>query len=600
MKNYLSISKKYLNSHKKISIWLVIIVLVGGYYIYGKITNSSGETRYVLSTVEKGVIIQTVNASGQVSALDQVDIKPKVSGDIWWIGVKPGDKVYQGQALISLDDTSAKSAFNDAEQSLGSSKLQLQKDQIQAPIDYQNALDNLSRAKDSLVTTYNDTFNTVSNTYIDFPTIMTGMKNILFGYDLSSNRTQWNADILANMFSDSSDIDNKTILQTLAQSAESFYNTALNKYNTSLASYQDVSRFSTNLILDQILSDTIDTANAVSDTLQRELNFISKVIDISKTQNQSLSSAVTTMQTNAKSYLSNTNTIINNLLSQKKSIDSAKQSITSYEQNITLLEVGNPKGDNPISLQISTRNITKQEADLNQQKADLADYTITAPFAGVVASLPVKTGDTIGTGTTVTTLITDKKIATLSLNEVDAAKIKLGDKATLTFDAIDGLSLTGSVIELDTLGAVSQGVVSYSLKIGFDTQDPRVKSGMTVNAAIITNIKQDVLVITGSAVKTQAGSSYVMMFNPPLSNTGGNQGIISAIVPINQVVETGLSDDTNTEIVNGLKEGDQIVSRVITATANNLTATQSAPSLFGGGGARTTGGNATFRATTGR
>ena len=68
----------------------------------------------------------------------------------------------------------------------------------------------------------------------------------------------------------------------------------------------------------------------------------------------------------------------------------------------------------------------------------------------MVATVPVNVGDTIGTGTTVVTLITNEKIATLSLNEVDAAKVKVGDKVTLTFDAIDGLSLTGIVVAKST------------------------------------------------------------------------------------------------------------------------------------------------------
>ena len=65
----------------------------------------------------------------------------------------------------------------------------------------------------------------------------------------------------------------------------------------------------------------------------------------------------------------------------------------------------------------------------------------------------------------------------------DFLTIKVGDKATLTFDAVTDLSISGQVAEIDTVGTVSQGVVSYALKIAFDTQDTRVKPGMTVSAA---------------------------------------------------------------------------------------------------------------------
>ena len=70
------------------------------------------------------------------------------------------------------------------------------------------------------------------------------------------------------------------------------------------------------------------------------------------------------------------------------------------------------------------------------------------------------------------------------MNEVDAAKISVGNKTTLTFDATEDLTLTGKVAQIDTIGTVEQGVVSYKVKIAFDTQDERIKPGMTANASI--------------------------------------------------------------------------------------------------------------------
>ncbi len=90
---------------------------------------------------------------------------------------------------------------------------------------------------------------------------------------------------------------------------------------------------------------------------------------------------------------------------------------------------------------------------------------------------------------------------------------------------------------------------------------------MTVNAAIITDAHQDVLTVPSSAVKTQGGSSYVMVFNPEVPNTGGTQGVTSLTPPQQVPVEVGISDDKNIEILSGLSEGQQIVTRTITASA---------------------------------
>jgi multidrug efflux pump subunit AcrA (membrane-fusion protein) len=170
------------------------------------------------------------------------------------------------------------------------------------------------------------------------------------------------------------------------------------------------------------------------------------------------------------------------------------------------------------------------------------------------------------------------------MNEVDVAKIKLGQKATIAFDAIEDLTMTGTVAEIDTIGAVSQGVVSYNIKITFDTEEALIKPGMSVSASIITDSKTDVLIIPSSAIKTQGTAKYVQMFSIPLvASAISSQGTPSTEMPNQINVEIGISDDTSTEIISGLKEGDQIISRIITTST---TTTTQASSLLGGGSTR--------------
>jgi HlyD family secretion protein len=197
--------------------------------------------------------------------------------------------------------------------------------------------------------------------------------------------------------------------------------------------------------------------------------------------------------------------------------------------------------------------------------------------------LNVKKGDSVSSSA-IATLISDKNIADVTLNEVDIAKIKLGQKATLTFDAISDLSLTGVVIDADTLGTVSQGVVSYSVKIEFDTQDSRVKPGMSVSVAIITDVKQDVLMVPNSAVKSDSAGNYILIPNDSTNFTANSTGVILPVAPNSKTIEVGLANDSMTEIISGVNEGDLIVSRTITTSTTSTTNSQSnsTQSLFGG------------------
>ena len=581
--------KTFAFSHKIASAFIALAVIGVGWYAFSVLTSTAGQTRYVLGTVTKGTVVASVSASGQVAASDELSIKPKVSGDIVWVGVKPGDVVRAGQGIMQIDNTDAKKAVASAERSLAASKLQLEQDTVQAPIDYQKAQDALTTAQDNLETEYNNAYNAISDTYLNLPTAMTGAQNILYGYDMSTNG-QWNVDALANFFQN----DDRISVDVFKTSALTDYAAARAAYDTAALAYKGTTRTSSHPDTEKLLAQSITMTTDVAQALQSELNFLGTVIDLAQQRSYKLSPTVTTLQSNARSYLSTVNGNLSALLSEKKLLDSGKQTITNNQNAITLLSVGNPDGANPISLQVTQNSIASAEENLANLRQTLADYVVTVPFGGTIAALNVKRYDTAGSGTAVATLITNQRIATVSLNEVDATKIHLGDKVTLTFDAIDSLSLTGAVAELDSIGTVSQGVVSYTVKIGFDTQDPRVKPGMTVNAAIITDAHQDVLSIPSSAVKTQGGAQYVQVFTPALSaasltaQAAGTQGVASAVLPTNVPVTVGISDDTNTEILTGLSEGQQIVARTISATAKATT--QTAPSLFGGGGGVRTGG----------
>jgi HlyD family secretion protein len=234
-----------------------------------------------------------------------------------------------------------------------------------------------------------------------------------------------------------------------------------------------------------------------------------------------------------------------------------------------------------LAIQTAQNNLTRMKNALSDAEENLADCSISAPFDGVISDVKVKKGDTVSSGTVLATLITKQKIAEITLNEIDAAKVKLGQKATLTFDALPDLTLTGKVTEIDTVGTVSQGVTSYGVKIALDTDDERIKPGMSVTAEIVVEAKPDVLTLPNSAIKTQGNSNYVELIEA--SDTTKNKLKIGSSIVLpknvqikNQTVEIGISNDTMTEIVSGLKEGDIVISSKI----SSQTQTQSTQNQF--------------------
>ncbi len=540
---------KLIKRHKIIAGVIIIALAVGGYYGHKTFSGSKNSIRYVTAAVEKGTLISSVSGSGQISASSQMDLKPKASGYVVYVGVKSGQEVKSGTLLVKIDDADAQKTVANAQTSYDQAKIKLEK--MQGLTTEAGILRGIKeKAEDDLSKSYEDGFNTVSNAFLNLPTVMNGFNTIFFSNTLSKNQqnTDWYVDQVSALEGGSKAV-------TYKNDFNSSYQTAKDKYDEVFNYYKSTSRNSDTQTIESLISETYEATKLIADTVKKAINYIDFVYDLMNKSNISIPSTIPTYQSNLDSYTGTTNTYLSGLLSAKDTIQSNKEALIETDYTITDQETA----------------VKQAASTLVDAKTNLVDYYVYAPFDGIIAEVDVEKGDSASSGTTVATIITKQQTAEISLNEVDAAKIKLGQKATLTFDAINGLSLTGKVAAIDAIGTVSQGVVTYNVKIIFDTQDERIKPGMSVSAAIITDSKQNVLVISSSAIKQQNNSNYVE--------------ILVNGAPQQQSVETGISNDTNTEIINGLKENDQIITQTIASTAATKTQSQSSA----GGGVRIPG-----------
>jgi len=560
----------YALKHKFLSAGAFVLIAGTSYWGIGSIGNTSGDPTYALAAVEKGTLITSVSGTGQVSASNQVEIKPKVSGEVLYVGVKNGDAVRSGTLIAQIDSTDAQKAVRDAETNLETARLSYEK--IVEPatsLEMLQAENALSQAQTSLAKSYDDGFNNVSNAFIDLPSVMSDLNSVLFGTTIALNGGQTNIAAYTDMVKDYDD----SVLR-FKENAEFKYALARNAYDKSFLNYRAASRTSDSAAIKNLISETYDTTRIIADAVKSASDMLSFVKDKLSEKNLSIPAHLTTNQATLSSASSKTNSHLSSLLSIKNSISSSEYSIAEKTESLADLKDGSDEFD-VRSAQISVNQ--KEDALLDAQEK-LSDYYVRAPFDGTIASLDAKRNDNASSGTSLATIITKQKIAEISLNEVDISKVKIGQNVTLTFDAVENLSLTGKVAEVDTVGTVSQGVVSYNVKINFDADDERIKPGMSVSASIITEAKQDVLMIPNSAVKLQGDASYVEMFDKEIATAQ----IATADVPKQQAVVIGLSNDTSTEIVSGLSEGQKIISRTTTASSST-TKTTTSNSILGGG-----------------
>lgn len=538
---------QFAKARKFVSGIIVILLIVGIYFGFKTLGKNTADTSYVLAAVEKGTIVASVSGTGQISASNQVDVKPKTSGDVVYVNLKNGQEVKAGTLLAQIDTSDAQQAVRNAEIALQRAQLAL--DKITGiTTDEGTIRGSRQKAEDEIKKAYEDGYNSITSMFLELPDIMSGLNSALFSYDF--DRSQQNITYYVNMVRSY----NETKVAQYEKDTYNKYSAARAAYDKNFQDFKSTSRSSDQETIDALINQTYSTMELVSDAIKSANNLIQYYRDELTQRGFKVQSLTTTHLSNLSTYTGKTNNYLVSLLSIKTTIQDSKESILDVDFDVTDQEI----------------NVQEAENNLLNAKEKVNDCYVRAPFSGTITNIAdIQKGDTISSSISVATLITNQKIAEISLNEVDAAEVKIGQKATLTFDAIEDLTITGEVLETDIIGTATQGVVSYNIKVGMDTQDERIKTGMTVSAAIIVDTNQNILIIPNSAIKSSGDVSYVEIPNEEIDLTAAaaNSGIILSTVPSQKEVQIGLANDSYTEVVSGLSEGDKVIVRTINSSS---------------------------------
>jgi macrolide-specific efflux system membrane fusion protein len=155
--------------------------------------------------------------------------------------------------------------------------------------------------------------------------------------------------------------------------------------------------------------------------------------------------------------------------------------------------------------------------------------------------------------------------------EADTAKLKVGMKATITWNALSSATATGTVASIDPTATTSNNVVSYGVVVKLSTRPTGIRIGQSTNVVVTTASASNVLAVPTAAVTTVAGISTVEIVGQTTRTRVG----------------VGVTGDTFTEITSGLQAGENVVLPAVTTSGNSTTTNP-----FGGGGLGGFGGGA--------
>jgi HlyD family secretion protein len=544
-------TKKWLTRHKVWSIVILIGIVALGYGGFKYVRAKTVSTTYVLSAATKDIFTNTITGSGDIEASDELAVTAKASGTLTSIKVSEGQTVTKGTLLAQIDCPDLYANLQNAQINLAKLEQSDPLSSLQTQNNLTSAQETATKAQTDLTEVYKDGYDAVSNASLGIPSIITNLNNVFYsstGY-LSDQKLYGPTDTAKNY----------------VQIAAIDYDKAKNQYDLVFRQYKTLTRDSNPNDVSGLINSTYDTLVILERSIKEAKNATDYLAYNQSTTDTS--NGVTSTQTNLTTWLSQVDGYVQALETIKNTITNTQTNLNSANRSIQ---------ENQQSLQngTSSLNMQSQQLSVEQAQRNYNNCFVTAPFNGVVAQISAKLSHPVNSGDTIATVITDGKIAKITLDEIDSTKVEAGQATDLTFDAIDGLNIKGTVSKVDNLGTVSSGVVSYTVTITLDTTDSRIKPGMSVNATITTESRPNVILVPNAAIKTGMGNRhYVEISNDQEAKNSKSKILTSSIAPKRQIVEVGSSNDTVTEITSGLNEGDLVVIKTTTSSTSTKTST---------------------------
>jgi len=499
---------------------LLLFVVVASYFFFIRTKPSALK----IFTVTKGEVKSEVSVTGKVKPAKSLDLAFEKSGRIVRIYAKVGDKVGEGQQLVSLDNSDLIAQLAQAQANLKSQEAkleQLKKGTRPEQIKIHQA--QLDKAKQDLTNYYSGTVNVLADSYTKSDDAIRKQVGGLFTGLTTSNPQL--------IFSSS---DSQAVIDAQTKTAASI--AALDSWRSQLS----VLNSSDSVLIEQAINNSGKYLNTIKSMLDRLTDSLNSSFGIS-------SATIDSYKLNVNTARVNVNTAITNISNQSQSILSQKIVVQTNQDQLSLDLAGSTAED-----------ISYQQAQVDSAAANVAYYqsqvsktVLRALFSGTVTKVNFDPGDIIPANTAAVSLIgAGQYEIEANIAESDIADVKIGDTARVTLDAYGSDVVFGAkVVQIDLSSTVLEGVATYKTTLQFLNSDSRILAGFTANVDILSALKENALYVPTRDILTRDTKKYVKLVKDEKNG----------IVEESQITIGLRGSEGRTEVLSGLKEGDKIV-----------------------------------------
>jgi HlyD family secretion protein len=263
-----------------------------------------------------------------------------------------------------------------------------------------------------------------------------------------------------------------------------------------------------------------------------------------------------------------------NLKNAQLNLEQAEEeTTTTFTGDVVSTKSTDPEQIAILEIQVTLAEKRLADAQKALEEALEKSPEVTAPFDGFITQVNVSGGDEVKKGTVAVQLADPTKFqADILVSEMDIYQVKLGGDATVGIDAMPGVTLPAKVTFIAPTATIQSGVVNYKVTVevtslqrvrgsqsrqaGTPAPTPQaiqLRQGLSVTVSILVQEKDNVLLIPNRAIIRQQGGTYVNI----LKADGTTE---------QRQIKTGISDLQNTEVTDGLTEGEKVVIPQTTST----------------------------------
>ena len=188
------------------------------------------------------------------------------------------------------------------------------------------------------------------------------------------------------------------------------------------------------------------------------------------------------------------------------------------------------------------------QVQVRQAQRRIEQASIFAPVAGIISVVNLRVGESGGAQPVITLVDNSVLRIDVTVDEVDVARVRVGQDVNITLDSLPGLEIKGKVDRIAPTSTIVNGVVSYSVRVVLTNPDPALKIGMTANAAVVLDKRDNALLAPNWAIRRDRASGKSFLTVREADKTREVE------------IQTGLRNDTFSEVVSGANEGMNVIA----------------------------------------